>query len=74
MKVKLWAAALFIIIFLVYGCNKVESKSFSLDFIEVNKITVNDLQPDRIVKIIVEKRSKHYIFKNNEYRIRGCFT
>ncbi|KAB3532142.1 hypothetical protein F8154_12220 [Alkaliphilus pronyensis] len=69
MRLKLLAVIMLLTLLLI-GCNKAEDHTYSLDFFEVSKVKLDNLQLDNINKIIEEKRIdnelKAFLFKDNE--------
>lgn len=69
MRIKL-LVVLLIIKFILIGCSKTENNSYSLDFFEVSKAKINNLQLSNINGIILEKRidseDRVFLFKDKE--------
>ncbi|WP_072774752.1 hypothetical protein [Desulfitobacterium chlororespirans] len=63
---------IFILTFLLNGCNKAEDNTYQLDYFEVIKVKVDNLYLDDSYKIIEEKRIDNgvsvFLYKDNENR------
>lgn len=61
---------IFILTFLINGCNKAEDNTYQLDYFEVIKVKADNLYLDNRYKIIEEKRFDNevsvFLFKDNE--------
>ncbi|ACL22254.1 conserved hypothetical protein [Desulfitobacterium hafniense DCB-2] len=67
---------IFILTFLLNGCNKAEDNSYQLDYFEVIKVKVDNLHLDNSCKIFEEKRIDNgvsvFLYKDNEnHQING---
>jgi len=69
MRLKLLAIIL-IATFLLNGCNNTEDNTYLLDFFEVSKVNIDNLQLENVNKIIEEKRIDNefrvFLFTDNE--------
>lgn len=67
---------IFILTFLLNGCNKAEDNTYQLDYFEVIKVKVDNLHLDNSCKIFEEKRIDNgvsvFLYKDNEnHQING---